>query len=132
MLWRRITIFITRENTIISELFWDILYKNENCIYVLPIYHKKLFDIYVSNGIKTIPIPGVAEMDLHVSMFIKHVVKFDYNLNENYYLNSELLEIHNIPRTITNDKIKVIRWIDGEEHYQEWFIIAIKSFSNQE
>jgi hypothetical protein len=126
MLWRRITIFISMENYNISEVFWDILYKDENCFYALPINHKKLFDVYIANGIKTIIIPNVAELDLVVTMYIKNASKFKYNVQEKYYQNSDLVEIHEIYNTLINDPIKVLIWVNGEEHYEDWYIIAMK------
>ena len=127
MLWRRITISLSTENDIVGALVWDILYKDEHCIYALPLDHKNLFDVYINNGIRTVPIPGIAELDLHVSMYIKQICKFEYESEENYYKNSENMEIHEPYNTLAiNDKAKVLIWENGEEHYEDWYIIAIK------
>jgi len=131
MLYRRITIRSCTENTDISCLVWDILYKEETCIYALPLDHKKLFDVYISNEIRTVPFPGVAEMDLHVSMYISYICKFEYESEEDSYKNSENMEIHKaLDNLVINDKVKVLIWENGEERYEDWYIIAIKKLND--
>jgi|ERR1700753_229122 len=134
MLWRRITTSLFYENTQICYLIWDILYEEELCIYALPLNHKKLLEIYIANGIKTIPIPGNTSLDLHASMYMEEVARFEYDVENNYYCNSENFEIYeNIKDLLVDNMIKVAKWESSidEKHYEEWYIIAIKLNQNE-
>src|ERR1700753_251587 len=134
ILWRRITTSLFYENTQICYLIWDILYEEELCIYALPLNHKKLLEIYIANGIKTIPIPGNTSLDLHASMYMEEVARFEYDVENNYYCNSENFEIYeNIKDLLVDNMIKVAKWESSidEKHYEEWYIIAIKLNQNE-
>lgn len=125
MLWRKFTMLLSKENETIAELIWDILYKKGTCIYALPKDHHNLFNIYITNGIKSIDLGPPAVMDLEASNYMKECSNFVYNPREKYYQNHDLLEIHE-PLLLNNNTIKVIRWENGQELIEYWYPIAIK------
>lgn len=127
ILYRSITIALCTENNYICQLIWDILYKKETCIYALPINHKKLFDLYLSNGIKSVVIdPRNAEMDLDISIYLKNVSRFIYNSQTKSYQNLDATEIPESHHNLIQNLIIVNEWKDQEIEEKQWIIIAIK------
>lgn len=125
MLLRKIRTLLSKENITIGDLIWDILYQRETCIYALPKDHRKLFDVYIMNGIKMVDLGPPALMDADESNFMFQCSKFEYIETEKYYQNYEGLEIHE-PLLITDNTLKVIRWKNQEEITEYWEPIAIK------
>jgi hypothetical protein len=127
MLLRKITISISTENETICELIWDILYKEEHCLYLLSENHKTLFDLYIKSGMRIMIIdPTVAEIDLHYSMYMKEVSRFIYSEREKCYQGSDSLEIYDYVKSSPDSIIKVTRWLDGEEFHEYWILIIDK------
>lgn len=87
MIIKRITSTLCDQNRQLGELIWDILYKKETCIYALPKDHKKLFDVYIANGIKTVNLGPPVVMDFDVSWFISKSAQFTFNEKYNIYYN---------------------------------------------
>ena len=125
MLHRKFTILLSQENTSIGGLIWNILYKKENCIYALPISHRKLFDVYITNGIKQIKIdPTSAGLDFDVTYFINKSARFIYNEEEKLYYNSEDRSLE-----YNEDKKLIYKYTDYDtqkEIQEEWILIAVK------
>lgn len=124
MLFRRFTILLSTENDTIGELIWDILYKKESCIYALPKDHRKLFDVYIANGIKTVDLGPPALLDFDVSWFINKSAQFIYNEKENLYYNGVDRSLELLP-----DKKLVYRHTNHDSQQEvdeEWYVIAVK------
>jgi hypothetical protein len=103
---------------------WDMLYKKETCIYALPITHRKLFDIYIANGIQTIYLPPPELIDNDLAFFISKIMRFIYNQEENVYYNSEDRSLE-----YNEDKKLIYKYTDYDtqkEIQEEWILIAVK------
>ena len=95
-------------------------------IYATTKDHKKLFDVYIANGIKTVVLGPIALMNFDVSKYIKECSSFVYYNVENYYQNCNLLEIKE-PLLFNTDKtLTVIRRENGIEIMEYWIPIVIK------
>jgi len=124
ILLKKITYFFSQQNTVIANLIWDMVYKKESCIYALPKDHRKLFDVYIANSIKSVDLGPDALMDFDNSWFIYKSAKFTYNEKENLYYNGGDRSLK-----LLADKRLVYQYTDydtQQEVEEEWYLIAVK------
>lgn len=124
MLVRRITTSLWSETSWMPELFWDILYKKETCIYALPIMEKKLFDIYVANGFRKINVDSTMLGDFDITWSMSMNARFIYDETQKCYHGAVSLEM-------LDDTRWVYQYTDYDtqkEVQEEWVLIKKKYY----